>query len=224
MQLRRAMSLPIFCMLLLVQEFNRDLSIAVIQLFIRREMAQNPRFSQGITILEALSASGLRYQSFVNGTLQNNWSDIRIFCRSIRYAKEIEGLTKIVANDISEKAVDSIRKNVEDNGVQDIVQVSHNDACMAMYSRRHFRDRFSMIDLDPYGSPTPFLDAAVQSVADDGLLCVTCTDMAVLCGKLFKKKQQVGLWFVMKCKLWTVGTQLQEMRRKHVTPSTGPSA
>ena len=35
---------------------------------------------------------------------------------------------------------------------------------------------------DPYGSPTQFLDSAVQCVADGGLLCVTCTDMAVLCG------------------------------------------
>ena len=42
--------------------------------------------------------------------------------------------------------------------------------------------RFDVIDLDPYGSPTPFLDAAVQSVADGGLLCITATDMAVLCG------------------------------------------
>ena len=39
-----------------------------------------------------------------------------------------------------------------------------------------------MIDLDPYGSPSPFLDSAVQSLADGGLLCVTATDMAVLCG------------------------------------------
>ena len=28
----------------------------------------------------------------------------------------------------------------------------------------------------------PFLDAAVQAVADGGLLCVTCTDMPVLAG------------------------------------------
>ena len=55
---------------------------------------------------------------------------------------------------------------------------------MAMYLRRQPLDyRFSVIDLDPYGSPTPFLDAAVQSTKDGGLMCITCTDMAVLCGK-----------------------------------------
>lgn len=38
------------------------------------------------------------------------------------------------------------------------------------------------VDLDPYGSPSVFLDSAVQSVADGGILMCTATDMAVLCG------------------------------------------
>lgn len=41
---------------------------------------------------------------------------------------------------------------------------------------------FDIIDLDPYGSVVPFLDAAVGSVKDGGLLCITCTDTRVLCG------------------------------------------
>jgi hypothetical protein len=39
---------------------------------------------------------------------------------------------------------------------------------MVMYGHRRAENRFHVIDLDPYGSPTPFLDAAVQSVADGG--------------------------------------------------------
>lgn len=38
------------------------------------------------------------------------------------------------------------------------------------------------VDVDPYGSPSVFLDSAVQTVADGGLLMCTATDMAVLCG------------------------------------------
>lgn len=38
------------------------------------------------------------------------------------------------------------------------------------------------VDLDPYGSPSVFLDSAVQSIADGGMLMCTATDMAVLCG------------------------------------------
>lgn len=51
-----------------------------------------------------------------------------------------------------------------------------------MYGHRAPWDRFDAIDLDPYGCPSQFLDAAVQSVADGGLLLVTSTDMAVLAG------------------------------------------
>jgi tRNA (guanine26-N2/guanine27-N2)-dimethyltransferase len=41
---------------------------------------------------------------------------------------------------------------------------------------------YDAVDLDPYGSPTQLLDGAVQAVAEGGLLLVTATDMAVLCG------------------------------------------
>lgn len=40
----------------------------------------------------------------------------------------------------------------------------------------------SQVDIDPYGSPSIFLDSAVQSVSDGGILMCTATDMAVLCG------------------------------------------
>lgn len=39
-----------------------------------------------------------------------------------------------------------------------------------------------MKSLDPYGNPTQFLDGAVQSIAEGGLLLVTATDMAILAG------------------------------------------
>jgi tRNA (guanine26-N2/guanine27-N2)-dimethyltransferase len=53
---------------------------------------------------------------------------------------------------------------------------------MVMYGNRSFDRQFDVVDLDPYGSAAPFLDAAVQSVSEGGLLAVTCTDKAVLCG------------------------------------------
>ncbi|PHJ25977.1 trna (guanine -n)-dimethyltransferase [Cystoisospora suis] len=41
---------------------------------------------------------------------------------------------------------------------------------------------FDVVDVDPYGSVAPFLDAAVQAVRPGGLVCLTSTDMPVLCG------------------------------------------
>ena len=148
-----------------MQEFNRDVSIAVIQQFISNGGSSNSKTKDGLNgcagvrILEALSATGLR---------------------SIRYAKEINGIDEIIANDISKKAVASIDKNVKQNNVRDLVTPSHSDATMVMYNNRDKEKRFDVVDLDPYGSPTPFLDGAVQAVAEGGLLCVTCTDLAVL--------------------------------------------
>lgn len=43
-------------------------------------------------------------------------------------------------------------------------------------------DLFDIIDLDPYGSMVPFLNATLNSIKKKGLLCVTCTDSRVLCG------------------------------------------
>ena len=40
-----------------------------------------------------------------------------------------------------------------------------------------------MLDLDPFGSPAPYIDCALRSVLDSGLISVTATDTAVLCGK-----------------------------------------
>lgn len=112
----------------------------------------------GINILEALSATGLR---------------------SIRYAKEIPGLREVVANDLSREACASIRKNVEHNGMAQLIRPNEGDAIRVMYNRE---ERFQVIDLDPYGSPAVFLDSAVQNIKDGGLLLVTATDMAVLAG------------------------------------------
>ncbi|GBG31964.1 tRNA guanine26-N2-dimethyltransferase [Hondaea fermentalgiana] len=148
----------------------------------------------GLRILEALSASGLR---------------------SIRYAKEISdgvGVDKIIANDLETHAVNAIRLNLSLNGLKDgeVVTANEADANMYMYHHRtdakssteHTRiekfipkasrpfdaakDPFDVIDLDPYGPPTPFLDASVQSVREGGLLCITATDLPTLCGKSFE--------------------------------------
>jgi tRNA (guanine26-N2/guanine27-N2)-dimethyltransferase len=48
-----------------------------------------------------------------------------------------------------------------------------------LYSNLNMVD---VIDLDPYGSAIALIDSAIVSVKSEGLLCVTFTDMSVLCG------------------------------------------
>lgn len=121
----------------------------------------------GLRILEALAASGLR---------------------SVRFCKEMSGIKEVVANDYSYDAVETMKKNIELNDVQNLMTASCDDAAMLMYkASRDKKKLFDVIDLDPYGGPTLFLDSAVQAVKDGGLLCVTCTDMAILCGNASEK-------------------------------------
>jgi tRNA (guanine26-N2/guanine27-N2)-dimethyltransferase len=53
---------------------------------------------------------------------------------------------------------------------------------MIKKSREHVRNWFDVIDLDPYGSASPFLDSAMASIQKGGLVCITCTDLSCLCG------------------------------------------
>jgi len=57
-----------------------------------------------------------------------------------------------------------------------------------MYNHRTEGSRVDVVDLDPYGTTAPFIDAAVQSVNDTGLLCVTCTDLSVLAIRNYPEK------------------------------------
>lgn len=118
-----------------------------------------------IEIIEALSASGLR---------------------AIRYGKEIPRIKTVIANDFSRSAVESIKQNAQFSGAGKTVKPNEGDASMLMY--QHKQSPVHVVDLDPYGSATPFMDAAVQSVRDGGLLLVTCTDLGVLAGNSYPEK------------------------------------
>lgn len=68
------------------------------------------------------------------------------------------------------------------------VVVNQGDAAALLYQHRTEQERVDVVDLDPYGTAAPFIDGAVQAVADGGLLCVTCTDLAVLAGGNYPEK------------------------------------
>ncbi|KAG8366972.1 hypothetical protein BUALT_Bualt16G0023900 [Buddleja alternifolia] len=111
-------------------------------------------------VLEALSASGLR---------------------AIRYAREVDGIAQVVALDNDKASVEACRRNIKFNGSVACSKVESHLADARVYMLTHPKE-YDVVDLDPYGTPSIFLDSAVQSVADGGILMCTATDMAVLCG------------------------------------------
>lgn len=98
--------------------------------------------------------------------------------RGIRYKNEIDGVENVAINDISELANEYERHNIELNKLDDI-EVYQHDASMFL---RMKRGEFDVIDIDPFGTPSPFLDSAGYCSRRNSLLCVTATDTSALCG------------------------------------------
>ncbi|KAJ4389995.1 RNA methyltransferase tRNA(m5U54)methyltransferase [Gnomoniopsis smithogilvyi] len=143
----------------------------------KKKKAFVPRF----TILDALSASGLR---------------------ALRYASEIPFVSKVTANDLDPAATEAISRNARHNKLQSKINVTHGNAIAHMYSKiaasmaltekemaQGKSEKYDVVDLDPYGTAATFLDAAVQAVHDSGgLLCVTCTDAGVWASNSYPEK------------------------------------
>lgn len=174
-----------------VQEFNRDLTTSIIsqfaeeyleELLTKKVQARNKRSGVG-------DAEESNNASPQNINADSGGEGIRIFeglaasgLRSVRFGLEVPKVKEVIANDFDRTAVDFIQKNIERNNLTGKVKASLGDASMIMYQHKDIAKRFDVIDIDPYGSAAQFMDAAVQSVCDGGLLCITCTDAAVLCG------------------------------------------
>ncbi|RLI78513.1 tRNA (guanine(10)-N(2))-dimethyltransferase [Archaeoglobales archaeon] len=100
--------------------------------------------------LDALAASGIRG---IRAALEANYQPI--------------------LNDRDVKAVEVIKQNLKLNNVD--ADVYNKDASLLMRERRFYH-----IDLDPFGSPSEFIDSACYSALK--YLSITATDTAALCG------------------------------------------
>lgn len=136
-----------------VQEFNRDLSISVLNVYFQqlvkeraekelkqqlrkqkqqeKEQQQQQASENGQT--QPATPPTVAATSYVAGTQYDD--GLRILealaatgLRSIRYAQEIAGVRQIIANDLSRQAVESIQTNVRHNKVEHLIETSHADA------------------------------------------------------------------------------------------------
>ena len=137
-----------------VMELNRDVAVLALQAYQRM-------VDRELSVCEPLAGCGVR---------------------GIRFAKEVVGVEKVVVNDINGKAVQLAKYNVELNGLGGKVVVQNLDANFLLGSYAAPRKRFDAIDIDPFGSPAPYLDSALRALRDGGLLSLTATDLASLCG------------------------------------------
>lgn len=96
--------------------------------------------------------------------------------RGLRFANELEGDIHVTINDAKDAAHQLIQDNIQRANLYNAT------ACHADLNALLSQSRYHSIDIDPFGSPISFLDSAMRSIAPNGLLAVTATDTAPLCG------------------------------------------
>jgi tRNA (guanine26-N2/guanine27-N2)-dimethyltransferase len=104
-----------------------------------------------------------------------------IGARSIRVANEISSIEKVIANDVNPQALE-IGKSIAELNQVTKCEFSENEACrfLSLHSTRDGRG--AIVDVDPFGAPSRYLDCAIRATFHGGLLSVTATDMTVLHG------------------------------------------
>lgn len=96
--------------------------------------------------------------------------------RGLRLAHEV-GLSEVVLNDANPQAVALAQHNARLNELSDKVEVTQARLQVLLAQRT-----FAAIDLDPFGTPAPFLAAALQALRNKGILSLSATDLPALCG------------------------------------------
>ncbi|MFX1400002.1 MAG: tRNA (guanine(10)-N(2))-dimethyltransferase [Promethearchaeota archaeon] len=105
---------------------------------------------------------------------------------SIRLLNEYRSIKKIYINDLNPAAVELIIKNLELNSISlNQVEVSNEEAnsLFLKLAQQNGIKRPNIIIIDPFGTPSYFIDAASKAIQkQSGLLSITATDTAVLFG------------------------------------------
>ena len=145
-----------------IMKFNRDISIVLL------EAVKNKEMKIGLP----LAGSGVR---------------------GIRLLKELKKnkIEQIHFNDYSEKAIELINKNIklnklntgknkvkQKNKTKDKIIIHNKDANLFLRQSKGF----DYIDIDPFGTPNPYLDSAMIKLSRKGILAITATDTSALCG------------------------------------------
>ncbi len=101
--------------------------------------------------------------------------------RGIRYKLENDCVGRVEFVDMDEKACRLAERNAKLNKLKNYrVHCCHiNDF---LFHNRHF----DWVEIDPFGTPLPYLQSTLASFRKEGMLSVTATDTAVLCGAHYK--------------------------------------
>ena len=134
---------------------SRDISVAIVEAYARIGGRDS------ISVCEPLSATG---------------------ARGLRYAAEVAAVKEVVLNDRNPLAHKLALANAKLNGLGDRVKVYNREARALLAEFAERREKFDVVDIDPFGTPAPFVEFALLALKHKGLLMVTATDLAPLFG------------------------------------------
>jgi tRNA (guanine26-N2/guanine27-N2)-dimethyltransferase len=137
-----------------VMEFNRDLTVLAFK-------AYQHMVNHEISICEPFTSQGIR---------------------GIRFAAEVDGVTRVLLSDINISACELAKHNIELNKLEEKITLKHRDSNCVLSCNASPKKRFDIIDIDPFGTPVPYLDSTFRALKNNGLIAATATDLAPLCG------------------------------------------
>ncbi len=151
--------------------FVRDVSIVCYESYAKASKKESNGNEDGLTFVDSLCGTG---------------------ARGVRVANELtHDYNRVFLNDISPTSIDLAKKSAKENKVEKKCAFTQEETCGFLLTRRtNDTDRFDVIDVDPFGTPSPFVDCALRAVKHGGLLSVSATDTAVLCGVYPKVAQR----------------------------------
>ncbi len=132
-----------------VMAISRDLTVLLLRVFVKEK-------DRPIKVADPLTASAIR---------------------AIRIIKEVPNVEKVLINDLSERALDFAKHNLEINRIDPSKVEIYNETAEVFLLKTKYYD---YIDIDPFGSPVDFLDAVAKSLAHKGVAGFTATDTAPL--------------------------------------------
>ena len=116
-----------------LQVLQRDISVAVLHCFANES-------SSPLHVLDAMAGCGIR---------------------AMRYAKEVDRVTYVVANDRQKQAVENMSQNLKRNSLEKQVKIVQKDANELLMENRN---AFHVIDIDPCGSPHEYISPSISTI------------------------------------------------------------
>ena len=95
--------------------------------------------------------------------------------RGLRIANEV-GDCQVTINDMNPDAVELINRNITTSGLKNAAATSGDMRKLTLNTK------FEYIDIDPFGTPAPYIECGLHSLRRNGVIAVTATDTATLFG------------------------------------------